>query len=60
MSKRFDRLGNPIIKVNRSAMADGSPTKNKKIPKEDKKKQFKVTFIDKIEQGRSLQNVHMV
>ena len=47
--KRFDRYGNPIIKVNRALIKDETPNKNKRDRKEDKKKTFRVTFVDKVE-----------
>ena len=48
--KRFDRLSNPIIKVNRALLKDEASNKpNKRERKEDKKKTFRVTFVDKVE-----------
>ena len=58
--KRFDRLGNPIIKVNRALLKDETPNKNKRDRKEDKKKTFRVTFLDKVEAGQPLARHHLV
>ena len=58
-SNRFDRFGIPIIKVNRRELME-SPTRNKKERKEDKKKLYKVSFLDKIENPEPLMRTHYV
>ena len=49
-AQRFDRQGLPIIKIPRSEME--SPSKKSK--KDDKKKVYKVTFLDKIDKDSEL------
>tara|TARA_B110000285_G_C14902271_1_gene503856 strand:+ start:290 stop:685 length:396 start_codon:yes stop_codon:yes gene_type:complete len=55
-AQRFDRQGLPIIKIPRSEME--SPSKKSK--KDDKKKVYKVTFLDKIDKDQELQRVHYI
>ena len=56
----MDRLGNLIIKVEKSQAGEAGG-KNRRDKKEDKKKQYKVTFLDKIENSSEpLTRVHYV
>ena len=50
-------MGLPIIKIPRSEM--DSPSR-KKANKDDKKKAFKVTFIDKVDKDKELSTVHYI
>ena len=60
ITKRYDRFGNPIVKTIRPALAE-SPNRNKKERKEDKKKVYKVSFLDKIDNNSEpLMRIHYV